>query len=187
MEVWRKYGVATTVLVPLIDAGAQDFESTPVSFVATDTQISKDEGAFGNTGSTPAHEGNGIYSLALTSTEMEAARIAITIIDAATKEWEDQAIIITTYGHESAEHNTERMSGTIVYGLAQTGTLSTTQMTTDLIEVTNDHYNGRTLIFLSGDLKGQATDVTDYDGGSKMLTYTALTEIPANNDEFFLV
>ena len=104
MEVLRKYGVATTVLMPLVDAGAIDFESTPVTFVAADTQISKDEGAFANTGSTPVHEGKGIYSLALTATEMQAARISIVCIDAATKLWEDQAIIIATYGHASAQH-----------------------------------------------------------------------------------
>lgn len=188
MEVWRKYGEATTILFPLIDYGATDFESTPVTFASGDTQLSKDEAAFANAGSNPAHEGNGIYSLALTAAEMQAARISITVIDqTATKEWEDQSIIITTYGHESAQHNTERMAGTVVYGLAQTGTLSTTQMTTDLAEVTDDHYNGRTLIFLSGNLKGQATDVTDYSGTNGLLTFTGLTEAPANNDQFVLV
>lgn len=104
MEILRKYNEATTILFPLIDRGTLDFESTPVSFVAADCQISKDEGAFANTGSTPTHEGNGIYSLALTATEMQAARIVITVIDSATKTWEDQAIIITTYGNASAQH-----------------------------------------------------------------------------------
>ena len=104
MSELRKYGALTTILFPLIDRDAVDFESTPVTFVAADTQISKDEGAFANTGATPAHEGNGVYSLALTATEMEAARIMITCIDAATKTWEDQAIIIDTYGNASAQH-----------------------------------------------------------------------------------
>ena len=104
MEVLRKYGVATTILFPLVDAGAIDFESTPVTFVAADCQISKNEGAFANTGSTPIHEGGGIYSLALTATQMQAARIVITVIDAATKAWEDQAVLIATYGNASAQH-----------------------------------------------------------------------------------
>ena len=104
MAELRKYGVAATILFPLIDRGTLDFEATPVTFVAADTQISKDEGAFANTGSTPAHEGNGIYSLALTATEMQAARIVVTVIDAATKAWEDQAILIDTYGNASAQH-----------------------------------------------------------------------------------
>jgi len=104
MELLRKYGTAATVLFPLIDRDAQDFESTPVTHASGDTQISKDEGAFANTSNAFAHEGNGIYSLALTATEMEAARIVITIIDQGTKEWEDQAIIISTYGGSSAQH-----------------------------------------------------------------------------------
>ena len=104
-EIWRKYGAATTILFPLIDAGAVDFESTPVTFAAGDIQISKDEGAFANTTNNPAHEGNGIYSLALTATEMEAGRIVITIIDqTATKEWEDQGVVLGTYGNASAQH-----------------------------------------------------------------------------------
>lgn len=106
MEVWREYGTAATILFPLIDFGAQDFESTPVSFASGDTQISKDEGVFANTTNNPAHEGNGIYSLALTATEMEAARVVITVIDQTSpKAWEDQAIIICTYGNSSAQHD----------------------------------------------------------------------------------
>lgn len=97
MEVQRPRAKATTILFPLIDRGTMDFESTPVTFVAADTQISKDEGAFTNTGSTPSHEGNGIYSLALTAVEMTADRIVITCIDGTDpKLWEDQAILIQT-------------------------------------------------------------------------------------------
>lgn len=105
MEVLRKYNAATTINFPLVDRGTTDFETTPVTFAAGDTKIKKDEGASANTGSNPAHEGEGTYSLALTATEMLAARIVITVKDqTATKEWEDQAIIISTYGNASAQH-----------------------------------------------------------------------------------
>lgn len=105
MSELRKYGAGSTVYFPLIDFGATDFESTPVTFASGDTEISKDGGAFANTNSNPAHEGNGIYSLVLTATEMQAAEIVITVIDqTATKLWEDQAIIISTYGNASAQH-----------------------------------------------------------------------------------
>lgn len=104
MEILRKYGEATTILFPLVDAGAADFEATPVTFATGDTQISKDEAAFANATNNPAHEGRGIYSLALTAAEMQAARIVITIIDSATKAWEDQALVISTYGNASAQH-----------------------------------------------------------------------------------
>lgn len=99
----KQYGVETTIYFPLINGGETDFENTPVSFASGDSQISKDGGAFVNTTNAPAHEGNGIYSLTITATEMQAADIAITIIDPSTgKEWEDQAIFVQTYGNASA-------------------------------------------------------------------------------------
>lgn len=104
MAELRKYGEATTLVFPLIDAGAQDFETTPVTHASGDTKIIKDEGVSANTTNAFAHEGEGIYSLALTATEMQAARIVVTIKDQGTKAWEDQAIIIETYGHASSQH-----------------------------------------------------------------------------------
>ena len=94
---------------------------------------------------------------------------------------------------EAINGNTAAASGlslsarTIVTGAAAAGTLSTTQMTTDLTEATNDHYNGRILIWTSGALKDQATDITDYDGPTKRFTYTAITEAPVAGDSFVIV
>jgi peptidoglycan hydrolase CwlO-like protein len=45
---------------------------------------------------------------------------------------------------------------------------------------TNDFYNGRVIIFTSGALAGQATDITDYVGATQTLTVTALTGAPAS-------
>ena len=71
-------------------------------------------------------------------------------------------------------------------GAAVTGTLSTTQMSTDLTEVTDDHYIGRLLTFTSGALNKQQTDITDYTGTTKVLTFTALTEAPSDGDTFII-
>lgn len=70
---------------------------------------------------------------------------------------------------------------------AASGTLSTTQMTTNLTETTDDHYNGRHVIWITGDLAGQESSISDYDGTSKMLTYDAVTEAPSDGDEFVIV
>jgi hypothetical protein len=78
-------------------------------------------------------------------------------------------------------------AGTIVTGNAITGTLSTTAFTTDLTEATSDHYNGRIVIFTSGVLTAQATDITDYDGATKTVTVTAMTEAPSNGDDFLII
>lgn len=45
---------------------------------------------------------------------------------------------------------------------------------------TDDFYNGAVLIFTSGALAGQRTDITDYTGGTVTATVTALTGAPAN-------
>lgn len=70
---------------------------------------------------------------------------------------------------------------------AEAGTLSTTQATTDLAEATDDHYIGRVVIWTTGALAGQATDITDYAGSNGLLTFTALTEAPQAGDTGVIV
>ena len=82
-------------------------------------------------------------------------------------------------------------AGTIVLGTAQTGTLSTTQMTTDLSLSVNDQMNGRIIIFktdtTTAALRNQATDITDSATTGGLLTFTALTTAPVNGDAFIIV
>lgn len=75
----------------------------------------------------------------------------------------------------------------MVTGAAVSGTLSTTQMSTDLTETTDDHYNGCTIKWTSGVLADQCTDITDYNGSTKVLTYTAVTEAPSAADAFVIL
>lgn len=87
----------------------------------------------------------------------------------------------------AAAEQLAKSAAVIVSGAAAAGTLSTTQMTTNLTEATNDHYNGRIVIWTSGALLGQATAITDYDGATKKITYTAVTEAPSAADTFVIV
>jgi hypothetical protein len=89
-------------------------------------------------------------------------------------------------GSAAAATNAARGYQGLVLGKAITGTLTTTAFTTDLSETTNDHYNGRILTFTSGPLAGQQTTILDYNGTTKVLTVQAMTEAPANNNEFFI-
>ncbi len=57
----------------------------------------------------------------------------------------------------------------------------------DSLEATDDHFIGRIMIFTSGANKHQATDITDYDGTNKRFSYTAVTDIPADDDTFIVV
>ena len=59
----------------------------------------------------------------------------------------------------------------------------------DITEATADHYNGRVVIFTSGVLLGQALAITDYEKVASYgkLTCSVATEVPANNDTFYIV
>ena len=86
-----------------------------------------------------------------------------------------------------AADNLEASAETIVIGAAEAGTLSTTVMTSDLTEATDEHYNGRIVIWTSGVLQDQASDITAYLGATGRLTYTAVTEAPGAGDTFIIV
>ena len=107
MEILRLRNIAVSVYFPMIKAGAQDFAQggdwTPV---AADTKFSKDGGAFANTDAVPVHEGQGIWSLALTAAEIDGKITSISVVDAATKAVEDQAILVQTFGDSSASIET---------------------------------------------------------------------------------
>jgi hypothetical protein len=59
----------------------------------------------------------------------------------------------------------------------------------DITEATTDHYVGRLVLWTTGALAGQVTDVTAYslDTGEGKFTVTGMTEAAANNDTFLLV
>lgn len=90
-------------------------------------------------------------------------------------------------GDSGAADKLELSAGSIESGAAVGGTLSTTQMSTDLTESTDDHYIGRVIIWTSGSLLRQATVITDYDGSGKVLTFEAVTEAPSAGDGFIIV
>lgn len=99
-----EYGVQATVTFPLIDYGATDFESTPVTFASGDCKITKDGGTLANTSNLPSHVGNGIYKLTLETSELQAKNVGVVIIDqSVTKEWEDQYLYVQTCNHASAQ------------------------------------------------------------------------------------
>ena len=100
--ILRKYGVATTVPFEVYEVDGVDLRTdwTPAN---ADCEISKDEGDYVAVTATAAAE-DGTYSIALSETEMQAARIMLKIVDAATKVLLDRVIVIETYGNASAEH-----------------------------------------------------------------------------------
>jgi len=99
----RKYGEATTIDFVLFETDGVDFKIGAVH-AAGDTRIAKDEAPESNTTNGFVGEGLWGYSLTLTATEMQAARIVVYIVDQGTKAWLDTTLAIETYGHASAQH-----------------------------------------------------------------------------------
>lgn len=188
---------AYQVTFPIFDADG-DLVSSAADL---DSEISKDNGTFQDVTAeaTEIAASSGVYYLDLTATEMNADVVAI-IIKTSTAGAKTSPIVLypaegadipvdvkSISGSPAAADNLEASAETIIVGAAESGTLSVTQMTTDLAEATNDHYNGRIIIFTSGDLIGQGTDITDYAGANGLLTFTAVTEIPGIGDTFVIV
>lgn len=90
-------------------------------------------------------------------------------------------------GSATAANNLEASALGIVVGAAATGTLSTTQMTTNLTESTDDHYVGRVVLWTSGVLSGQAAAISDYAGSTKLISFSARTDAPSNGDSFVIL
>jgi hypothetical protein len=101
--ILRKYGVATTIPFSLFEIDGIDFRVDAV-YASGDVKITKDEGAEANITTGFVDEGSK-YSIAVSATEMQAARISLIFIDqTATKVWLDADVEIETYGNASAEH-----------------------------------------------------------------------------------
>ena len=118
-----------------------------------------------------------------TGTTLPATLSGLSTFDATT----DTVDVGAIDGSTTAAARLSDSAETMVLGAAITGTLSTTQMSTDLTEATDDHYNGRVIIWTSGVLQDQATNITDYDGTTKVLTFTAVTEAPSDTNTFIIV
>lgn len=94
-------------------------------------------------------------------------------------------------GSTDAADKLEASAETIVADSVDTGYSETTTTFkgggTATLSAVNDHYNGRIVIFTSGTLANQATDITDYDGSTKVFTVTALTSAPADGVTFNII
>lgn len=82
----------------------------------------------------------------------------------------------------------ERSASTILPGTA-TGTPTTTTMATSTtaFSTTDSFYNGRLIVWTSGVLLGQMTNISGYTGSSRTFAFTAVTNAPASGDTFVVV
>lgn len=99
----RKYGVQTTIDFQLYETDGASFQ-TGAAHAAGDSVIMEDEGPEGNTDNGFTDEGTG-YSIVLSATEMQTARIVIYVADQTSPAvWIDESVVVETYGNASAMH-----------------------------------------------------------------------------------
>src|SRR5262249_47593116 len=128
----------------------------------------------------------------INAAELQCKELWIQIVDAATKAVEDQALCVRTYGHPSAFYivNKSRPRGLLSF-VCTTGGSTTSIVTSSIVPAITvaDQLKGRIVIFdddtTTAALRGQATDITANTSGG-VLTVTALTTGPANNDKGFI-
>ena len=86
-------------------------------------------------------------------------------------------------GHDLGASVNTMVAG-IIEGTAQTGTLSTTQASSDLTGYADDELIGRVITFTGGTADGQSATITDYASTNGLVTFEQITTAPANNDTF---
>lgn len=75
----------------------------------------------------------------------------------------------------------------ILSGVCQTGTLSTTQCSTDLTGYTDDQLKRGVIVFTSGPCDGERAPITGYANTNGVITHAATVETPTNGDTFKIV
>lgn len=209
MELERKYGQLADIWFPMIIKGETNFASAGLTFEAADVKLVTDGGGPTNATNTPTHVGGGLYHLVLEAAEMEYSYVQVILHDD-DEQFEDQCILIKTYGDTSAavrwdfdtvvpEVNVIQIQNSedaayylslgamgLIYGSA-TGVPTTVNMATDLTETEDDQYKDRSVVWISGVLKGQAKVITAYDGTAKVVTFEETTSAPSAADEFIIV
>lgn len=172
----RLYGTAGTITFPLLAFSSSSFHNSLTStvFASGDVKISLDYAGFTNTATTPTAISGLMAALSLTSAELSARHIDILVVDqTATKVWEDQAIVIETYGTTSAQHAFNRNQTAVQASLtaAQTGvTVATvTNVTNQVIASLTANQTGVTI-----------ATVTNVTNGVNLTTTAVLNNLAAS-------
>jgi len=195
VEILAKFGIQQTFYFTMVDAGTQDLAVTgDWTPAATDANIIIDGGATAQCTNTIAFEDDVIWSLTLTAAEMQGTRIAVSIVDSATKAVEDNVLIINTQFSGQIQANQSIYIISVDDGTftPTTSACEFTMISPHLVEETTaDQFIGRLLYGTTGIHQAAATDITDYVlANSKLkLTYTVLKDgqIPVAGELWVIV
>lgn len=148
-----------------------------LTWSAGQVKVSKDGAAGANTTNLPAAVSGmpaGVYSLSLTSTEMDAGHLLVAV---------DHPSAQAREFDFPTDSNGAPPTGVVVTDAGNTATA----FKTDRGEATNDYWKFNLLTFVSGTLAGQVQKISGYAGATKIVTLAAaLTGTPTAGDRFIL-
>jgi hypothetical protein len=95
--------------------------------------------------------------------------------------------VLALNGGTAAAANLRRSAESMYYGSVTGAATTTTLIDSGLTQTEVDHWKGRIVIFLTGTLAKQATDITEFDPTTDKLTFTALSSAPSGGDTYVIV
>lgn len=95
-------------------------------------------------------------------------------------------------GNATSASNLQKSTSQIIPGTVSVSNVTpsvTAFAASNITESTTDHYKSRIIIFTSGNLSGQATDITGYSFSNSegVFTVSEMTEAPSSSDTFVIV
>jgi hypothetical protein len=128
----RPYGQTAIIVFTLVKYGRTDFATgIGTGFEPGDVRVSRDEAAFvapaapvGGSSPLPVPVGtSGVYTLTVTGADLQCQRLVIAVRDQTgviddvahrgAKQWEDEFVIVETYGHPAAQFPTDASQMTL--------------------------------------------------------------------------
>jgi hypothetical protein len=206
----------TIVIGPLIDDTDGKTAETGMTVSQGDVLLWKEGGTtFGakNDATSATHRSNGCYTVPLDATDTNTlGQLIVSVNESGALPVRHDFLVVPANVYNSAVLGTDKLQvDAVELNSSATAaakqealaaacpyyTVNTTPNTptnsgalifwsSDCTEATADHYNGRTVTFVTGALAEQSLSITDYalDGGQGKFTCSVATEIPANANKF---
>ncbi len=216
MAIWLREDTATTIVVgPLVDS-VDATQETGLTITSGEVLLWKEGGtSFGakNDASSASHRSYGMYTVPLDTTDTNTpGQLIVGVYESGIMVARHDFMVVKTEAYDaffstsSADRlpvNVVKLNGTASYAanlamsasVIHRGTVTTSGHSpttsafkaSDITEATDDHFIGRVVIFTSGALLGQASNVTDYTGATSVWTVATMTEAPGNGDTFVVL
>lgn len=163
--------VAYRVTFPILNATGLVTGATGL-----DSEVSLDGGTFTDctNEATELATASGLYYLDLTAAEMNGDTIAVIVKTSTSGAFTTPLVL---YPGVDASFR----------GAVTGATTTTTLIDSALTQSGTDHWKGRIVIFTSGTLKYQASDITAFDPATDTITFTAMTAAASAGDTYLIV